>query len=129
MSQRAVLTARDSDTNIISYCNGANADAEAEIGVKRMSASSNIGPVPFSKSSAYRSPQVDKLFEQVRTTVDPAVRTGIYRELHEQLLEDLPFLWNVKTESSRIFTQRCSGFSPAGHFAETASVRSSAGPG
>ncbi len=93
-----------------------------------MSASSNIGPVPFSKSSAYRS-QADKLFEQARTTVDPAVRTGIYRELHEQLVDDLPFLWILKTESSRIFTQRCSGFSPAGHFAETASVRSSAGPG
>jgi peptide/nickel transport system substrate-binding protein len=55
--------------------------------------------------------------------------SNIISELHEQLLEDLPFLWIVKTESSRIFTQRCSGFSPAGHFAETASVRSSAGPG
>ncbi len=111
-----VFTARDFDTNIISYCNG----ADPEIGVKRMYVSSNIAKIPFSNSSAYRNPQVDMLFEQARTTVDPAARTGIYRTLQEQLVKDLPYLWIVETESTRVFASRCQGFSPSGHFAETA---------
>jgi len=112
-----VFTARDFDTNIISYCNG----ADPEIGVKRMYVTSNIGPVPFSNSSAYRNAEVDELFEQARTTVDEKARTATYRELQERLVEDLPYLWIVETEANRAFTTQCSGFSAAGHFAETAS--------
>jgi len=111
-----VFKARDFDTNIISYCNG----LDPEIGVKRMYVSSNIGPVPFSNAAAYRNPEVDRLFEQGRTTVDRARRTEIYRDLQERLVEDLPYLWLVETESTRVFSSRCSGFSAAGHFAETA---------
>lgn len=115
-----VFKARDFDTNIISYCNG----ADPEIGVKRMYTTSNIGPVPFSNSSAYRNPKVDQLFETARTTVDETARAATYRQLQEQLVEDLPYLWLVETEANRVFTDRCEGFSPAGHFAETASCRS-----
>lgn len=43
-----------------------------------------------------------------------------YRELQELLVEDLPYLWLVETESTRVFTTQCQGFSAAGHFAETA---------
>jgi peptide/nickel transport system substrate-binding protein len=112
-----VFTARDFDTNIISFCNG----LDPEIGVKRMYVTSNIGPIPFSNSSAYRNPEVDQLFDQARTTVDPAERTTIYRQLQEKLVEDLPYLWLVETEANRVFTAQCQGFSAAGHFAETAS--------
>lgn len=112
-----VFKARDFDTNIISYCNG----TDPEIGVKRMYVSSTIGPVPFSNSSAYRNPSVDRQFDQARTTVDPGARKRIYRKLQERLVQDLPYLWIVETSSTRVFPSRCSGFSPAGHFAETAS--------
>ncbi len=112
-----VFTGRDFDTNIISYCNG----ADPEIGVKRMYVSSNIAPIPFSNAAVYRNPEVDQLFGQARTTVDQDARTAIYLELQEQLVEDLPYLWLVETESNRVFTDRCTGFSPATHFAETAS--------
>ena len=111
-----VFTERDFDTNIISYCNG----ADPEIGVKRMYLSTNIGPVPFSNAAAYRNPDVDRLFEEARTTVDQEARGEIYRELQEQLVEDLPYVWLVETESVRVFTDDCAGFGPAGHFAETA---------
>ncbi len=112
-----VFTGRDFDTNIISFCNG----LDPEIGVKRMYITSNIVPIPFSNSSAYRNAEVDQLFEQARTTVEPAERTEIYRDLQVQLAEDLPYLWIVETEANRVFTKDCQGFSPAGHFAETAS--------
>lgn len=111
-----VFKARDFDTNIISFCNG----LDPEIGVKRMYVTSNIGPIPFSNSSAYRNPQVDQLFDQARSTVDPAARTAVYRDLQEELVKDLPYLWLVETEANRVFTKDCQGFSAAGHFAETA---------
>lgn len=115
-----VFKARAFDTNVISYCNG----ADPEIGVKRMYVTSTIGPVPFSNSSGYRNPEVDQLFEKARTTVDPTARTATYRELQERLVQDLPYFWLVETQANRVFTERCQGFSPAGHFAETASCRS-----
>jgi len=112
-----VFKARNFDTNIASYCNG----ADPEIGVKRMYVTSTIGPVPFSNSSAYRNPTVDQLFAQARGTVDTAARSRIYRQLQEQLVKDLPYLWLVETEANRVFSTRCRGFSPSGHFAEAAS--------
>ena len=112
-----VFTSRKFDTNIISYCNG----ADPEIGVKRMYVSSNIGPIPFSNSSAYDNREVDRLFDEARATVDDDERMALYRTLQEQLVEDLPYFWLVETESTRVFTTKCQGFSGSGHFAETAS--------
>ncbi len=114
-----VFADREFDTNIISYCNG----ADPEIGVKRMYLSSNIGSVPFSNSSAYRNPEVDRLFEEARTTVDADARSEVYQRIQEILVQDLPYFWIVETESTRVFRSECSGFSSAGHFAETASCR------
>ncbi|RZU31773.1 ABC transporter substrate-binding protein [Blastococcus saxobsidens] len=111
-----VFKARDFDTNIISYCNG----ADPEIGVKRMYTTANIGPVPFSNAAAYSNPTVDAYFDEARTTVDPEARSDIYRRLQEQLVEDLPYFWIVETESVRAYYARCEGFGPAGHFATTA---------
>jgi peptide/nickel transport system substrate-binding protein len=115
-----VFKARDFDTNIVSYCNG----ADPEIGVKRMYTTANIGPVPFSNAAAYSDPDVDAYFEEARTTVDPAQRSELYRRLQEQLVEDLPYFWIVETESVRAYDARCEGFGPAGHFAKTASCSS-----
>jgi peptide/nickel transport system substrate-binding protein len=111
-----VFKARDFDTNIISYCNG----LDPEIGVKRMYVTSNIGPVPFSNAAAYSNPKVDRLFDTARSTVEPAARTAAYRELQQELVRDLPYLWIVETVANRVFTDQCQGFSAAGHFAETA---------
>lgn len=112
-----VFTNRDFDTNIISYCNG----PDPEIGVRRMFDSARIGPVPFSNAAGYRNPEVDALFAEAAATVDLDARRAVYLEIQEQVAEDLPYLWIVETESTRIFTSDCSGFGPAGHFAETAS--------
>ncbi|HWH30626.1 MAG TPA: ABC transporter substrate-binding protein [Mycobacteriales bacterium] len=111
-----VFKARDFDTNVISYCNG----VDPEIGVKRMYTTANIGPVPFSNSSAYRNPEVDRLFDEARTTVEADQRSEVYRRLQEQLVEDLPYLWLVETVSTRVYDKSCDGFGPAGHFAEGA---------
>ncbi len=111
-----VFTRRDFDTNIISYCNA----TDPEIGVRRMYISSNIAPIPFSNSSAYRNPDVDRLFDQALTTVDQDQRSDIYRQIQETLVEDLPYLWMVETEAVRAHRAGCQGFGESGHFAETA---------
>jgi len=115
-----VFTKRDFDTNVISFCNA----TDPEIGVRRMYVSSNIAPIPFSNSSAYRNAQVDTLFDRAQATVATAERTAIYRQIQEILVEELPYLWLVETTSTRAYRSSCSGFSSSGHFAETASCKS-----
>lgn len=111
-----VFKKRDFDSNVISYCNG----QDPEIGVRRMYTSGNIGPVPFSNASAYRNTEVDRLFDEAQVTVDNADRSKIYREIQEILVEEMPYVWLIETQSTRIFTAECEGFGPSGHFAETA---------
>lgn len=111
-----VFTKRAFDTSIISYCNG----ADPEIGVRRMYVSSSIGPVPFSNASAYRNPEVDTLFDEAQATLDKDERSTIYRRIQEAVVKDLPYFWIVETTSTRMFSDKCKGFGPSGHFAETA---------
>lgn len=111
-----VFTNRDFDTNIISYCNG----PDPEIGVSRMYLSDNIGPVPFSNSSAYQNEDVDRLFAEAARTVDTDARALLYREITEILAEEVPYIWMVETLAERVFTNRCRDVGHSGHFAETA---------
>jgi len=105
------------DTNIISYCNG----PDPEIGVRRMLDSARIGPVPFSNAAGYRNPEVDALFAKAATTVDAKERSSLYRQIQTRVAKDLPYIWVVETESTRVFRSGCRNFGPSGHFAETAS--------
>lgn len=114
-----VFTKRAFDTNIISYCNG----LDPEIGVRRMYISSNIGAVPFSNAAAYRNPEVDRLFDQAQSTVEREDRSDLYRQIQEAVVKDLPYFWIVETTSTRVFSDKCQGFGPAGHFAETGFCR------
>ena len=111
-----VFARRDFDTNVISYCNA----TDPEVGVRRMFISSNIGPTPFSNASAYRSEEVDRLFDEALTTVDRDQRSRIYREISEIVVDDLPYLWLVETVANRAYRSHCQGFGESGHFAETA---------
>lgn len=111
-----VFTDRNFDTNVISYCNG----PDPEIGVRRMYISTNIGPIPFSNSSAYVNEEVDRLFDEALRTVNLEERSEIYAQIQELVAQDLPYMWLVETEAVRVFTATCSDFGEAGHFAETA---------
>jgi peptide/nickel transport system substrate-binding protein len=112
-----VFVDRDFDTNVISYCNG----LDPEIGVRRMYTTENIGPVPFSNSSAYSNEEVDALFEEGARTTDRDERAEIYRDIQERVVQDLPYVWLVETVGTRAHTASCSGFNPTnGRFAEAA---------
>lgn len=111
-----VFAQRNFDTGIISYCNG----TDPEIGVKRMLLSTNVSRTPFSNASAYRNPAMDALFVQAASTVDPARRGEVYRQIQQLAVDDLPYAWVVETTSTRVFRSGCQGFGPSGHFAKTA---------
>lgn len=112
-----VFVDRDFDTNVISYCNG----LDPEIGVRRMYTSENIGPVPFSNSSAYSNEEVDALFEEGTRTTDRDERAEIYRDIQDRVVQDLPYVWLVETVGTRAHSASCSGFNPtSGRFAEAA---------
>jgi peptide/nickel transport system substrate-binding protein len=111
-----VFTARNFDTNIISYCNG----PDPEIGVRRMFDSAQIGKVPFSNAAGYRNAKVDGLFDQAQQTVDLGARGALYRQIQEQVVADQPYVWVVETSGVRAFRLPCRGFVPYARFAEAA---------
>jgi peptide/nickel transport system substrate-binding protein len=115
-----VFQQRNYDTNVISYCNA----TDPEIGVRRMYHSSQIGPAPFTNAAGYRNPEVDALFDKTLSEVDRNQRSRLYRDIQEQVVEDLPYFWLVETLATRAHASNCGGFKAfTGLFAEEAFCR------
>jgi len=78
------------DMIIESYGQGPDPD----LGVERLYNSTNIQnpPAPFTNSSGYRNPEVDKLFDEQRPLIDVARRKAIYDRIQEILWRDMPIL-------------------------------------
>ena len=111
----AIFMKRDFDTNLISYCNG----VDPEIGIKRMYVSNNIGPIPFSNASAYRSKVVDEFFAEAGATADEGARAMAYRKVQAVLAKDLPYWWLVETTRNTAYNKDFQGFKPwTGHYLE-----------
>jgi len=112
-----IFRRRDFDTNLISYCNG----VDPEIGVRRMYDSANIGPVPFSNSSAYRNDTIDRLFRTAGSVESESERGALYTEAQSILARDLPYWWLVETDDVTAYKDSFTGFRPwTGQFAEEA---------
>ena len=115
-----VFSKREFDTTLISYCNG----VDPEIGVRRMYVSTNIAKVPFSNAAAYRSADVDRLFDEAAASPDPLVRGTAYRRVQDILVRDLPYWWLVETDFTVAYRARFEGFTPwSGQFAEQARLK------
>lgn len=107
---------KDFDLGFASFCNG----ADPEIGVRRVYASNNIGPIPFSNGAGYKSPEADRLFQVAATTLDRAERVRAYAALQQVLTEDLPYFWIIDSAGARAHRSAFSGFRLwSGAFAET----------
>ncbi len=116
----AVFAQRAFDLNIISYCNGADPDA----GVRRMYVSNNIGKVPFSNASAYRNPEVDKLFAMAAEADNYDARGRQYAALQKIVADDLPYFWLVETVVTTAWNSRSQGWKPwSGQLAERAWIK------
>jgi len=118
---RNVFNQREFDTAVVSYCNGDDPD----IGFRRQVDSRQISTTAFTNGAGYSNPDVDRLLDQATREPDPAKRTPIYRQLQEQLVRDLPYLWLTESAGLRAFSTNCTGFNHenTGLFAEAASCR------
>ena len=114
---QTVFTARDFDTSIAAYCNG----ADPEIGVRRQYVSASIAPVPFSNMAGYRNPVIDSLFDRAGASLILEDRRRLYRSIQEIAVRDQPYVWLVETLGTRAYGARCHGFSSSSRFAATAS--------
>jgi peptide/nickel transport system substrate-binding protein len=74
------------DMIIASFALGPDPDA----GTERLYNSSNILPLPNVNNSAYKNPEVDKLFDQQRLQVDFAARKAVYDKIQELIWADIP---------------------------------------
>jgi peptide/nickel transport system substrate-binding protein len=116
----AVFGKRAFDTNIISYCNGADPDS----GVRRMYVSDNIGSVPFSNAAGYRNPEVDRLFTQAALSDNYDERARHYASIQRIVAADLPYWWLVETMGTSAWRSRFQAFQPwSGQVAERAWMR------
>ena len=116
----AVFAKRAFDTNIISYCNGADPDS----GVRRMYTSDNIGSVPFSNAAGYRNPEVDRLFALAAQSDNYDERGRHYASIQRMVASDLPYWWLVETVVTSAWRARFQGFQPwSGQIAERAWIR------
>ena len=113
---QTVFAARDFDTAIAAYCNG----ADPEIGVRRQYVSTSIAPVPFSNMAGYRNPVMDRLFDSAGSALAIDERRRLYGEIQRLAVRDQPYVWLVETFGTRAHSARCQGFSPNSHFAATA---------
>jgi ABC-type transport system substrate-binding protein len=50
---------------------------------------------------AYRNPEVDKLIEQLRVTMDEEKQHELYKQIHRRIYEDQPYTF--------LFTDRATG--------------------
>ena len=52
----------------------------------------SLADVPYSSNAiGYRNPQVDKLIERLRVTLDEKKQVAIYHEIHRLIYEDQPY--------------------------------------
>ena len=110
---------KDFDLGFASFCNG----ADPEIGVRRVYASDNIAPIPFSNGASYQSADADRLLQTAATTLDRAARVRTYAALQRLLTDDLPYFWIIDSDGARAFRTAFSGFRLwSGAFAETVAM-------
>jgi peptide/nickel transport system substrate-binding protein len=67
---------------------------DPDIGVERLYNSGNIlsPPQPFTNSSGYTNPEIDRMFEEQRAQPDLASRKKMYDRIQEVIWQDLPVL-------------------------------------
>jgi peptide/nickel transport system substrate-binding protein len=61
----------------------------------------------------YRDPELDRLFEQGRTTMDPEKRKPIYDQIQKKLTEAAPWVWLYSGYEYRIMQSYVKAFTPA----------------
>jgi len=80
-----------------------------DVGVSRLSVSSNIGHNAFDNGAAYSNPKVDALWDDAAKTVDPAQRTQDLYQVQVILIQDMPALWLWEEKSIALWGKDFTG--------------------
>jgi peptide/nickel transport system substrate-binding protein len=60
----------------------------------------------------YRDPELDKLLEQGRATLDPEKRKPIYDQIQKKLTDAVPWVWLFSGYDYRVMQPHVKGFTP-----------------
>jgi peptide/nickel transport system substrate-binding protein len=60
----------------------------------------------------YRDPELDKLFEQGRATIEPEKRKPIYDQIQKKLTDAVPWVWLYSGYEYRVLQSYVKGFTP-----------------
>ena len=70
----------------------------------------NLAPPAGTNWGYYCDPEMDKLFDQVRNTFDPAGQTSILKKIHEKYVDDALFLMVTHDVNPRAMSKKVKGF-------------------
>ena len=70
----------------------------------------NLAPPAGTNWGAYCDPEMDKLFDQVRTTFDPREQTAILQKIHEKYVDEALFLMITHDVNPRAMSPKVTGF-------------------
>ena len=70
----------------------------------------NLAPPGGTNWGFYCDPEMDKLFEQVRNTFDPAAQTKVLEKVHEKYVDEALFLMVTHDVNPRAMSTRVRGF-------------------
>ncbi|MGA0594469.1 ABC transporter substrate-binding protein [Enterovirga sp. CN4-39] len=70
----------------------------------------NLGPPAGTNWGYYCDPEMDRLFDQVRNTFDPAAQSEVLRKIHEKFVDDALFLMVTHDVNPRAMSPRVKGF-------------------
>ena len=99
----AGVTAGEQDMHVLHW-NNITADPDYGLALWH---STNIGA---SNRFRYHNPEVDRLLDQGRAELDPAVRTEIYNEVQRLIVEDMPAIFLVHGEELVALSPNVEGF-------------------
>jgi peptide/nickel transport system substrate-binding protein len=81
--------------------------ADPVIGVQRQYVTSQIRKgVVFVNNTFYSNPQIDKLFADGATELDPTKRADIYHQIQKILVEDSPVVWLSEVEYLTVYNRK-----------------------
>jgi peptide/nickel transport system substrate-binding protein len=70
----------------------------------------NLRPPAGTNWGLYCNPEMDKLFDQIRTTFDPAEQQKVLEKVHEKYVDDALFLMVTHDVNARAMSPRVRGF-------------------
>ncbi len=116
--KNSLYSGRGFDTMVVSN----SQLTDPEIGVRRFYHSTAITGAPFTNGAGYSNTDVDRLFDEAASELDPEKRGATYERIQKQIAADLPYLWLLETFAVRAKPAACRDVRAySGHFLEAAS--------